>query len=93
MYFVYILEGINNKKERSLYVGYTTDLKKRIEKHKTRSSKTTKFLKLIKLIYYEACLNKNDAHNREIALKTGFGREYIKRRLKNYFAGPRSSAG
>jgi hypothetical protein len=32
----------------------------------------------------EACLSKEDASEREKQLKTGFGRGYLKRRLKNY---------
>jgi len=41
-----------------------------------------------KLIYYEACLSKKDAQNRERQLKTGFGRGYLRRRLKDYLLRP-----
>jgi len=37
------------------------------------------------LIYYEACLNEQDAKMREMYLKTGMGKRYIKNRLKFYF--------
>jgi predicted GIY-YIG superfamily endonuclease len=36
-----------------------------------------------KLIYYEAYLNKQDAIDREIYLKTGDGRKQIRKQLKN----------
>jgi len=38
------------------------------------------------LIYYEACLSKTDARKRELQLKTGYGRGYLKRRLQTYFS-------
>jgi putative endonuclease len=40
-----------------------------------------------KLVYCEVCLSKKDAQNRERQLKTGFGRGYLKRRLKNFLMG------
>jgi putative endonuclease len=52
--------------------------------HKTKSVKTTKKFDKIELVYYEACLSKKDSLLRERQLKTGFGRGYIKRRIKNY---------
>jgi len=39
------------------------------------------------LVYYEACLDKNDAIKREKYLKTSWGKRYIKNRLKNYLTG------
>jgi putative endonuclease len=37
----------------------------------------------LKLLYYEACNIPEDAIAREKALKTGFGRAYLKRRLSD----------
>lgn len=37
-----------------------------------------------KLIYYEACLNQQDAYTREKYLKSGMGKRYIKNRLKRF---------
>jgi hypothetical protein len=39
------------------------------------------------LIYYEACLNEQDAFKREKYLKTTYGKRYLKLRCKNYFTG------
>ena len=80
MYYTYVLLCRNNNK-RELYIGSTRDLKNRIAKHKSKCVKTTKLYNSIKLIYYEACSSKTDARKREIQLKTGFGRGYIKKRL------------
>jgi len=39
-----------------------------------------------KLIYYEACLNEQDARAREKYLKTGMGKRYLKNRLKRFLS-------
>ncbi|MBI4008757.1 hypothetical protein HY357_00835 [Candidatus Roizmanbacteria bacterium] len=44
---------------------------------------TSKYSK-IELVYFEGCLNKTDARKRELQLKTGFGRGYLKKRLAEY---------
>jgi len=66
-----------------MYIGFTEDLKLRIEQHRKKVVKTTKGFDEVELIYYESCRNKTDARKREIQLKTGFGRGYLKRRLEN----------
>ena len=73
--------------ESNIYVGFTNDLRQRVSQHKAKSVKTTKKFDAIFLVYYEACLRKKDALKRELQLKTGFGRGYLKRRLSDYFAG------
>lgn len=82
MYFVYILQS---EKDRALYVGYTNDLRKRIKMHNLGKIFSTKSRKPFSIIYYEAHRNKNDALMREKFLKSGWGKNYIKRVLKNYF--------
>ncbi len=85
MFYTYILRCIDTKrKRRKFYVGTTENLEKRTKQHKSKSIKTTKSFDKIELVYYEVCLNKTDALRRELKLKTGFGRGYIKRRLANY---------
>jgi putative endonuclease len=37
------------------------------------------------LIYFEGCLNEEDAIAREKYLKSGMGKRYIRNRLKIYF--------
>lgn len=74
MYYVYVLQGINNK----LYKGSTEDLKKRFSDHNSGKVKSTKNARPWKLIYYEAFTDKKLARKEEIFLKTGKGRERIK---------------
>lgn len=82
MQYVYILQS---KKDKNLYVGCTSDLRKRFKLHNSGNVESTKSRKPFILIYYEAHLNKQDAFQREKFLKTGWGKNYIKRILKNYF--------
>lgn len=90
MFYTYVLQCIDTKNNRKkFYIGYTNDLKKRLLAHRTKSIKTTKSFDKIELIYYEACINKTDARRRELQLKTGFGRGYLKRRIENYLKGTR----
>ncbi|MDP8265155.1 MAG: hypothetical protein P9M12_06750 [Candidatus Aceula lacicola] len=41
----------------------------------------------VKLVYFEGCLNKEDAYNRERYLKTGMGKRYFKNRIKRGLTG------
>ena len=82
MYFVYVIQS---KKDRAIYVGYTSDLRKRIKMHNLGKVFSTKPRRPFVIIYYEAHQNKDDALEREKFLKTGWGKSYIKRVLKNYF--------
>ena len=82
MFYNYVLQSI---KYGNLYIGRTSDLKNRLEEHNQGLSQFTKSYKPWKLIYYEACLNYNDAKRRENYLKTSQGGRLLKRRLKEYF--------
>ena len=44
---------IQSKKDKTLYMGYTVDLKKRLEKHNKGLVESTKSKRPWKLIYYE----------------------------------------
>lgn len=80
-YYVYILQS---QKDQSLYIGYTSDLKKRFREHNEGKSLATKPFRPYRLIFYEAFLNRIDAKNREIYLKGGYGRKTIKVMLDRY---------
>jgi putative endonuclease len=81
-YYVYILESLKDEKN---YVGFTMDLKRRIETHKNGLIFSTKYRRPFRLIYFEACLNEKDALRRERFLKSSDGRFYIKKRLREYY--------
>jgi putative endonuclease len=82
MYYVYILLSL---KDNKLYVGCTNNLKNRFKRHNEGLIKSTKSRRPLILIHYEAFLDKHDAFTREQGLKTGWGRNQLKKMLKNYF--------
>jgi putative endonuclease len=84
MYYVYVLRSQRDNKN---YVGFTKNLKLRFEQHNKGLVNSTKNRKPFKLIYYEACINQQDATKREKYLKTVYGKRYIKNRLKSYLIG------
>ncbi len=81
MFYTYILRS---KKNGRMYTGYTSDLRKRFKEHNNKMSTYTKHRGPYELIYYEACLDDGDARSRELYLKAGKGRRYIKSRLKRF---------
>ena len=68
MYYVYILKSL---KDQKIYTGYSSNLKRRISQHQLGLVKSTKNRRPVKLVYYEAFLDKKDAQNREKYLKSG----------------------
>jgi len=81
MFYTYVLKS---KKNGRLYTGYTNDLRKRFKEHNDKMSTYTKYRGPYELIYYEACMNESDARSRELYLKTGKGKRYLKLRLKRF---------
>ena len=67
-----------------MYTGYTDDLRKRFKDHNDGRSVYTKGRGPFKLIYYEACVEQKDARSRELYLKSGKGKIYLKSRLKRF---------
>lgn len=78
-YYVYVLQSLKNSKR---YTGSTNDLRKRFNQHQENKSTYTKGRGPFKLIYYEASLGEEDARAREMYLKSGMGKRYLKNRLK-----------
>ena len=78
-YYVYLLQSIDSKKNKT-YVGYTNNLKKRINLH--NSSKGAKFTrgKKWKLIYYELYHTRSEAMKNEYKLKKNY---ILRKKLKN----------
>ncbi|MFA4933958.1 MAG: GIY-YIG nuclease family protein [Candidatus Omnitrophota bacterium] len=81
MYFVYV---IKSKKDGQFYTGFTDDLERRLLGHNQGLQESTKNRIPFELIYFEWCIDKQDALNREKYLKSGWGKRYLKIRLRNY---------
>ncbi|MDP2670959.1 MAG: GIY-YIG nuclease family protein [bacterium] len=77
-FYTYVLRSL---KDGDLYVGWTDDLKLRLEKHNKGLVRTTKSRRPFELVYFEAGLSKQKAVSREKSLKTGFGRKFLKVRI------------
>ena len=81
VYFVYLLEN----REGRWYIGYTPSSPYlRLKKHNTGLVQSTKAFSPWKIIYFEAYLNREDATGREKFLKSGSGRSFLKKQIKNY---------
>jgi len=65
-YYTYIIQSV---KDESFYIGYSSDLEKRIMIHNSRLSKYTSTKTPWKLVYFEEYVNKSDAIKREKFLK------------------------
>ena len=83
MFYTYVLLSGSDK---NFYIGSTKDLKKRLDEHNKGLVVSTAPRRRLELIYCEACLNEDNAIAREKYFKTGFGRRFLRNRLKNYTA-------
>jgi putative endonuclease len=73
-------------KDDKFYTGYTIDLRKRFNEHNRNKVFSTKGRGPFRLLYYEACINEDDAKAREKYLKSGMGKRYLKNRLKRFLS-------
>ncbi len=79
MFFVYILRHL---KDGTLYKGWTTDVKRRMEEHRQKSTRTTAIKGGdYKLVWYGAFLTKMQAIQFEKYLKGGSGRAFTNKHL------------
>ena len=82
-YYVYVLKSI---KLNFIYVGFTTNLKKRFKEHNGKEELSTKHYAPFVLIFYEAYGGIQDAKRRENYFKTTKGRAVLKNMLKETLA-------
>jgi putative endonuclease len=81
MYTVYVLRN----KHGRLYVGQTRDIKRRLLEHNEGKVSASAAWRPFTLIYCECFNNRTDAMRRELYLKTGWGRNYLRRTLVETF--------
>jgi putative endonuclease len=74
----YVLKSL---KDGNLYIGQTSDIEKRFTEHNSGLCKSTKSRIPFKLIYQEEFKTRSEAMKREKELKTGKGREFIRKML------------
>lgn len=78
MFYVYLLKSSIDK---SLYIGFTNDLKRRFVEHNKKKNMSTKNKAPFELVYYEAYRAQRDAKNREKKLKS-FAGSYTQLKLR-----------
>ena len=83
-HYVYVLRSLA---EQQFYVGLTNNLSSRIDTHNAGLVSSTKRRVPLELVYWEGCLNRNDAAQREKYLKSAWGKRYLKSRLCRYLTG------
>jgi len=77
MHYVYILSDVSDK----TYIGYSNDLRQRLQNHKYKNVRTTSVYEEPKLIWYCAFISKKKALDFEKYLKVGSGHAFAKKHL------------
>ncbi|BDQ01520.1 GIY-YIG nuclease family protein [Ignavibacterium sp.] len=76
MIYVYALKS---KIRNYIYVGMTSDINDRMRRHNSGYEKTTRSYRPFELIYLEEFENRQEARIKEKYLKSGVGKEFLKR--------------
>ncbi|MEP6709213.1 MAG: GIY-YIG nuclease family protein [Verrucomicrobiota bacterium] len=77
---------LSSETDSGLYIGYSSNLRRRITQHKRGAAPATSDRGPWKLIYYEADVEQADALGREKYLKSGSGRTFLQKQLRHYLA-------
>jgi len=75
LFFVYV---IRSRVNGYFYVGLTGDVERRIDEHNSGKTKSTKPYKPWVFLFSEEFETRVEARKREVYLKSGVGKEYIK---------------
>jgi putative endonuclease len=75
MNYVYALKSLN---KNYIYVGITKNIDERLKRHNQGYEKTTKPYRPFILIYQETFASRVEARKKEIYLKSGIGKEFLK---------------
>ncbi|MCO6359141.1 GIY-YIG nuclease family protein [Roseivirga pacifica] len=75
MFWVYAISSI---RRNYIYVGLTSDLDGRIDRHNKGYERTTKPYAPFKLIYSETHSTRAEARKREKYFKSGVGKEFLR---------------
>lgn len=79
MYYIYILKS---QKDLRFYTGMTKDIGRRLKEHNSKQVKATKSRTPFKVVYAESFATLAEARAREKFFKTGSGREFRDKILK-----------
>ena len=82
MFYTYVLYS---EKDHGLYIGYSSDMKRRMKQHADGETLSTAHRRPLMLAYYEAYVYRIDAETRERFLKSGSGRRFLKKQMRVFF--------
>ena len=82
MYYTYVLKSL---KDDRFYIGYTNNLRNRLQAHRGGKVVSTRDRRPLVLIYYEAHLHRFDAKRRERYYKTSKGKASLKQITRNAY--------
>ena len=82
-YCVYVLLS---EKDKLLYIGYTSNLERRLKEHAEGKTTSTEPRRPLILIYCEYHLEKEDAQRREMYFKTSAGKKALKLMMRESLA-------
>ena len=75
MHFTY---AIQSERDGRIYVGMSVNIDVRLKEHNAGKTRSTKGFIPWKLIYKEGFATRPEARKREIYLKSGIGKEFLK---------------
>ena len=78
MFYVYLFHSVTDE---GFYIGFSTDLKRRLLEHKCGASFATRFRGSLEI---EAYTEREDSEGRERYLKSGGGRRFLRQQLRHY---------
>ncbi|HET6273340.1 MAG TPA: GIY-YIG nuclease family protein [Bacteroidota bacterium] len=76
MWYVYALRSLARN---YIYVGLTSDLERRFKQHNDGKERTTRPYRPFRLILSEGFVTRAEARHREMYLKSGSGKEFLKK--------------
>ena len=79
MYYVYRIQSVSFTER--FYIGFTADLRKRIEAHNAGKNTSTAPFRPWRLMFYAAFDEEQRARDFELYLKTGSGHAFANKRL------------
>ncbi len=80
MFFVYVIRNLASGR---LYTGHTADVTQRLGQHNHGITKSTKNRGGWELVYQERFSTRSEAMKRERFLKSGQGREEVRRQIES----------
>jgi putative endonuclease len=75
---MFIVYALKSEKDGRIYVGFTQDLSRRLKEHNSGKTRSTKGWLPWNVIYTEEADSREKARAREIYLKSGIGKEFLK---------------